>query len=144
MNLLRTTNSGYTRQQIPCSMSLRLLGSLRVLWVHMAWHKNIVLKKHEQKIFNFTHRQEYTVGYHMTLDTAWLNHHWVIPQCNPKLRFMLLFAFSYFLNTICVSSHVYPENPEGTQVIVGLMNMGYIRSLPGIELTTCSVSKRDY
>ena len=37
-----------------------------------------------------------------------------------------------------------PENPEGTQVIVGCMNMGYdiyIRHVwPGIELTTCSVS----
>ena len=31
-----------------------------------------------------------------------------------------------FLNTIFVSSHMYPENPEGTQVIVGSMNMGYI------------------
>ena len=27
-------------------------------------------------------------------------------------------------NTIFVSSHMYPENPEGTQVIVGSMNMG--------------------
>ena len=25
-----------------------------------------------------------------------------------------------------VSSHMYPENPGGTQVIVGSMNMGYI------------------
>ena len=25
-----------------------------------------------------------------------------------------------------MSSHMYPENPEGTQVIVGSMNMGYI------------------
>ena len=31
-----------------------------------------------------------------------------------------------FKNTIFVSSHIYPENPEGTQVIVGSMNMGYI------------------
>ena len=31
-----------------------------------------------------------------------------------------------FLNTIFVSSHMYPENPEGTQVIVGSMNMEYI------------------
>ena len=31
-----------------------------------------------------------------------------------------------FFNTIFVSSHMYPENPEGTQVIVGSMNMGYI------------------
>ena len=45
-----------------------------------------------------------------------------------------------FFNTIFVSSHMHPENPEGTQVIVGSMNMGYIYpTLPGIELTTCSV-----
>ena len=31
-----------------------------------------------------------------------------------------------FFNTIFVSSHMYQENPEGTQVIVGSMNMGYI------------------
>ena len=31
-----------------------------------------------------------------------------------------------FLNTIFVSSHIHSENPEGTQVIVGSMNMGYI------------------
>ena len=31
-----------------------------------------------------------------------------------------------FFNTIFVSSHMYPENPEGTQVIVGSMNLGYI------------------
>ena len=35
---------------------------------------------------------------------------------------------------------MYPENPEGTQVIVGPMNIWDIyRTLPGIELTTCSV-----
>ena len=32
----------------------------------------------------------------------------------------------YFFNTIFVSSHMYPENPEGTQVIVDSMNMGYL------------------
>ena len=32
----------------------------------------------------------------------------------------------FFFNTIFVSSHMYPVNPEGTQVIVGSMNMGYI------------------
>ena len=37
----------------------------------------------------------------------------------------LVNIFSFF-NTIFVSSHMYPENPEGTQVIVGSMNMGYI------------------
>ena len=31
-----------------------------------------------------------------------------------------------FLNTFFVSSHMYPENSEGTQVIVGSMNMGFI------------------
>ena len=31
-----------------------------------------------------------------------------------------------FLKTIFVSSHMYPENPEGTQIIVCLMNMGYV------------------
>ena len=31
-----------------------------------------------------------------------------------------------FFNTIFVSSHMYPVNPEETQVIVGSMNMGYI------------------
>ena len=35
-------------------------------------------------------------------------------------------VLSFFSNTIFVSSHMYPENPEGTQVIVGSMNMGYI------------------
>ena len=51
-----------------------------------------------------------------------------------------------FLNTIFVSSHMYPENPEGTQVVVGSMNMGYIYiypTLPGIELTTCFRPKRE-
>ena len=47
----------------------------------------------------------------------------------------------FFFNTIFVSSHMYPENPKGTQVIVGSMNMGYDKypTLPGIKLTTCSV-----
>ena len=31
----------------------------------------------------------------------------------------------FFFNTIFVSSHMHPENPEGTQVIVCSMNMGY-------------------
>ena len=38
----------------------------------------------------------------------------------------LLTYLLYFFNTIFVSSHMYPENPEGTQVIVGSINMGYI------------------
>ena len=50
-------------------------------------------------------------------------------------------VLSIFLNTMFASNHMYPENPEGTQVIVGCMNMGYdiYQTLPGIELTTCSV-----
>ena len=28
----------------------------------------------------------------------------------------------HFLNTILVSSHMYPENPEGTRVTVGSIN----------------------
>ena len=32
----------------------------------------------------------------------------------------------FVLNTVFVSSHMYQENPEGTQVIVGSINMGYI------------------
>ena len=30
-----------------------------------------------------------------------------------------------FFNRVFVSSHMYSENPEGTRVIVGSMNMGY-------------------
>ena len=44
-----------------------------------------------------------------------------------------------FLKHNFVSSHMYPENPEGTQVIVSSMNMYIYPTLPGIELTTCSV-----
>ena len=39
--------------------------------------------------------------------------HWLVTCCTLSL-----------FNTIFVSSHMYPENPEGTQVIVGSMNMG--------------------
>ena len=39
------------------------------------------------------------------------------------------FQISLFFNTIFVSSHMYPENPEGTQVIVSSMNMGYISDI---------------
>ena len=39
-----------------------------------------------------------------------------------------------FFNTIFVSSHMYPENPGGTQVIVGSMNMGYIYILKAKKL----------
>ena len=39
---------------------------------------------------------------------------------------LLLSQTRFFKNTIFVSSHMYPEYPEGTQIIVGSMNMGYI------------------
>ena len=34
--------------------------------------------------------------------------------------------FFFFLTQFFVSSHIHSENPEGTQVIVGSMNMEYI------------------
>ena len=47
--------------------------------------------------------------------------------CNEDLvwSYQILHYFFCF-NTIFLSSHMYPENPERTQVIVGSMNMGYI------------------
>ena len=48
---------------------------------------------------------------------------WVDDQCEIKSS---NYYYYFFFNTIFVSSHMYPENPEGTQVIVGSMNMGYI------------------
>ena len=58
----------------------------------------------------------------------------IIDGCSLKLcvgsvatlSVVSFFYFLFFFNTIFVSSHMYPENPEGTQVIVGSMNMGYI------------------
>ena len=48
------------------------------------------------------------------------------PQWGTHDRNGTLMTVTFFKNTIFVSSHVYPENPEGTQIIVGSMNMGYI------------------
>ena len=47
-------------------------------------------------------------------------------SCNSTGEYFYNFLRNFFFNTIFVSSHMYPENPEGTQVIVGSMNMGYI------------------
>ena len=46
-----------------------------------------------------------------------------------------------FFYTLFVSTHMYPENPEVIQLIIGSMNMGYdiYPTLLGIELTTCSI-----
>ena len=50
-------------------------------------------------------------------------------------------SHTFFLNTISVSSHMYPENPEETRVIVVSMNMGHdiYLILPGIELVQFQV-----
>ena len=42
-----------------------------------------------------------------------------------KIKKLLTYLL-YFFNTFFVSSHMYSENPKGTQVIVGSKNMGYI------------------
>ena len=48
-------------------------------------------------------------------------------NCYHKSILILSFrTHVFFLNTIFVSIHMYPENPERTQVIVGSMNMVYI------------------
>ena len=44
------------------------------------------------------------------------------------------FCLNHFFNTIFISSHMYPENPEGTQVTIGSMNMGYDWLWPGSAL----------
>ena len=48
---------------------------------------------------------------------------WTAEKLRDKRKVCL---WNFFFNTIFVSSHMYPENPEGTQVIVGSMNMGYL------------------
>ena len=48
---------------------------------------------------------------------AWYGNRWFI--------FSKLYIFQDSFNTISVSSHLHSANPEGTQVIVGSMNMGY-------------------
>ena len=65
----------------------------------------------------------------------------ISPPQSPAVSPSPTICFRPF-NTIFVSSHMYPENPERTQVIVGFMNMGYdiYLTLPGSELTTSSVS----
>ena len=53
---------------------------------------------------------------------------------NYSIRSLCALFWRHFLNTIFVSNHMFPENPEGTEV----MNMGYdiYPTLPEIELTT--------
>ena len=48
-----------------------------------------------------------------------------INRCSAVRIVQILNHFIFF-NTIFVSIHMYPENPEATQVIVGSMNMRYL------------------
>ena len=43
-----------------------------------------------------------------------------------KWKSGMVFLKNLFVNTIFVSSHMYLENHEGTHVIIGSMDMGYI------------------
>ena len=54
-----------------------------------------------------------------------------------------LTSAAFFFNTIFVSSHMYPENPEGTQVIVGSMNMGYISDIARNRTHNLLLPKRE-
>ena len=81
-------------------------------------------------------KAEVWLGYRLTNWASWTIVHFLgsaASRSNPqswrsnptpvdRLNSLLL----QFFNTIFVSSHMYPENPEETQVIVGSMNMGYI------------------
>ena len=52
------------------------------------------------------------------------------PHCKCLSTFVYnswyIYLFFFFNTIFFVSSHMYPENSEGTQVIVGSLNMGYI------------------
>ena len=73
----------------------------------------------------------------------------------PQVTFLLSRNVSYdnfcylqfnsilFLNTIFVSSLMYPENPEGTQVIVGSKNMGNISDTARNRTHNLFLSKRE-
>ena len=80
---------------------------------------------------------------HVNLSLLCVNKRMII--CSDILLLMRILFFSFF-NTIFVSSHMYPENPEGTQVIVGSMNMGYdiYPTLPGIELIPKTKTNHQY
>ena len=86
-----------------------------------------------KKVFNLTQRctqmsfnhsnEILAISSNMTEESAVKLVRQVVYYIAANCRLNLLF---YFFNTIFVSSHMYPENLEGTQVIVGSMNMGYI------------------
>ena len=54
------------------------------------------------------------------------------------VMFKIIQVSLFFLNTIFVLNHMYPETSEETSVIIISMNMGYAMYpiLPGLELTT--------
>ena len=58
----------------------------------------------------------------------------------PLTRYIVKISI---FNTICVSSRMYPENTDGTQVIVGSMNMGYISDSVRNQTHNLSYLKRD-
>ena len=79
--------------------------------------------------FTYTRRSRYSIArpnwaIHPFIWTATVSKNARIEE-NKQLYHNML-DFLNFFNTIFVSSHMYPENPEGTQVFVGLRNMGYI------------------
>ena len=57
------------------SLSLRLLGSLRGSWVHMAWHKNCVkkkkLKSHHLKFYLIVPTTWFPYSYHIVPPHSW-------------------------------------------------------------------------
>ena len=57
---------------------------------------------------------------------CWINNNIAICRAPYNTNTLLIHFFIFFKNTIFVSSRMYPENLEGTQVIVGSMNIGYI------------------
>ena len=95
---------------------------------------------HSDEGSNYKQWINYTLTFHtdtLTFHTVeWSNHHYRESiDSNTQMVILCLINNSIpsitkwsniFFNTNFVSSHMYPENPEGTQVIVGSMNMGYI------------------
>ena len=95
------------KYHILCSLSLYdYSGPYRV---RMGWYKNCVTKGAIWDVYR-------------TISVATFQHVHTYSSHNDRyLDFLFL-----FFNTFFVSSHMYLENPEGTQVFVGSMNMGYI------------------
>ena len=58
------------------------------------------------------------------------------------MNYQIVFKYNFCFKR----SHMYPENLEGTRVIIGSMNMGYDSDIPvsdtvlEIELSTCFIT----